>query len=401
VADESVPIDCRHNNWSPDLLASSSAIRSSFAEKKVAGTETNSCASTELRRSSRFHAARTDLVKIKDSEYPRSFVNASSAGRLGKYTSVDGEMSSHEDSSIGSDSEDDPIETCTRRDESRIDRSRSKNNSPLARPSSFSMDESSRKSGNSREIHDQDVTEEDVEEDFCSGRVERQKCFAARRSLSEGDCERYHRAKRRCRCVRGEEESFNEEREKFPAFPSFNDTRLQIMGLSCSNDIDSRKYIAFSIGLGTDRITLHQRMILSLRQRDQSERNFMEEIKKMQEDIKVLSLCLLCTDQESIDKVENIRHRLDMITRSAHRVSCAAETLGAVYQEHRISRAIFIGDKYLQLLRSRCENLAADIADVKQILLKNNIMIEETGEMGDDLPRLRYRNGLPCNNRTM
>ncbi|KOX80911.1 Lymphoid-restricted membrane protein [Melipona quadrifasciata] len=205
---------------------------------------------------------------------------------------------------------------------------------------------------------------------------ERKKCFAARRSLSEGDCERYHRAKRRCRCVKGEEESSEDEkREKFPAFPSFNDARLQIMGLSCSKDIDSvyrenlseneleRKYIAFSIGLGTDRITLRQRMILSLRQRDQSERNFMEEIQKMQEDVK--NLCPLCTDQESIDKVENIRHRLDTITRSAHRVSCAAETLGAVYQEHRISRAIFIGDKYLQLLRSRCENLAADIADIK------------------------------------
>lgn len=407
VADESVAIDSRHNSSSSDLLAGST-VRS-FAEKKAGGTET-----TELRRGnslrmrsicSRFDAARTDLVKIKDSEYPRSFVNASSAGRLGKYTSVDGEMSSHEDSSIGSDSEDDPIEqhaaTCTR-----IERSRSKNDSPLSRPSSFSMEEPSRKP-DSREIHDRDVTEE-----FCSERAERQKRFAARRSLSEGDCERYHRAKRHCRCVKEEEESpEDEKREKFPAFPSFNDARLQIMGLSCSEDIDSvyrenlleneleRKYIAFSIGLGTDRITLRQRMILSLRQRDQSERNFMEEIQKMQEDVK--NLCPLCTDQESIDKVENIRHRLDTITRSVHRVSCAAETLGAVYQEHRISRAIFIGDKYLQLLRSRCENLAADIADIKQILLKNNIMIEETGEMGDDLPKLRYRNGLPCNNRTM
>ncbi|XP_043509862.1 uncharacterized protein LOC122528616 isoform X2 [Frieseomelitta varia] len=409
VADESVAIDTRRNSSSPDLLAGS--IVGSFAEKKAGGiTET-----TELRRGnsphtrsicSRFDAARTDLVKIKDSVYPRSFVNASSAGRLGKYTSVDGEMSSHEDSSIGSDSEDDPIErhaaTCTR-----IERSRSKNDSPLSRPSSFSMDESSRKP-DSREIHDRDVTE-----GFCSERTERQKCFAARRSLSEGDCERYHRAKRRCRCVRGEEETSEDEerKEKFPVFPSFSDTRLQSMGLSCSKDIDSvyrenlseneleRKYIAFSIGLGTDRITLRQRMILSLRQRDQSERNFMEEIQKMQEDIK--SLCPLCMDQESIDKVENIRHRLDTITRSAHRVSCAAETLGAVYQEHRISRAIFIGDKYLQLLRSRCENLAADIADIRQILLKNNIMIEETGEMGDELPKLRYRNGLPCNNRMM
>ncbi|OAD53623.1 Lymphoid-restricted membrane protein [Eufriesea mexicana] len=197
--------------------------------------------------------------------------------------------------------------------------------------------------------------------------------FTARRSLSEGDCERYHRTRRRCKCVK-EEESLDEQ-ERLPAFPSFNDTRLQVMGLSCSKDIDSvhrenipeneleRKYIAFSIGVSTDRITLHRRMALSLRQRDQSERNFMNEIQKIQDDIK--GLCPLCTDQESIDKVENVRHRLDMIARSAHRVSCAAETLGAVYQEHRISKAIFIADKYLQLLRSRCENLVTDIAEIK------------------------------------
>ncbi|XP_043579023.1 inositol 1,4,5-triphosphate receptor associated 2-like isoform X4 [Bombus pyrosoma] len=420
VADESAVINSRQTNSSPDLT---NTIRS-FAKEKVGNAETNSSAngtaepqhgnSPQTRSACSRAITCTDLVKIKDSEYPRSFVNASGARRLGKYTSVDAEMSSHEDSSMGSDSEDDSIErtvhaTICTRNETKNERSRSKSNSPLSQTLSFiSMGEPSRKL-NLREIHDQKVAE-DVEE-LCPERVERQKLFAARRSLSEGDCERYHRTKRRCRCVK-EEESLDEEQEKFPAFPSFNDTRLQIMGLSCSNDIDSvyrenipeneleRKYIAFSIGLSTDRITLHRRMALSLRQRDQSERNFMNEIQKMQEDIN--GLCPLCTDQESIDKIENVRHQLDMITRSAHRVSCAAETLGAVYQEHRISRAIFIGDKYLQLLRSRCENLAADIADVKQILLKNNIMIEETtGEMGDDLPKLRYRNGLPCNNRTM
>lgn len=50
-----------------------------------------------------------DLVRIKDSANPRLLVNASSGGRQGKYTPVDPEMSSHEDSSIGSDSEDDRI----------------------------------------------------------------------------------------------------------------------------------------------------------------------------------------------------------------------------------------------------------------------------------------------------
>ncbi|KAK9294183.1 hypothetical protein QLX08_011111 [Tetragonisca angustula] len=404
VADESVAIDTRHNSWSPDLLAGST-VRS-FAERKAGGTETaeirrgNSPQTLRRSISSRFDAPRTDLVKIKDSVYPRSFVNASSAGRLGRYTSVDGEMSSHEDSSIGSDSEDDPIErhaaTCTR-----IERSRSKNDSPLSRPSSFSMDEPSRKP-DSREIHDRDVTEE-----FCSEGAERQVEIFRREEILVG---------RRLRAISSSSgetslqmrqrggRNFRRRRTK-KEIPSFSQLQRHSAAdhgaivLQGHRQRVQRKYIAFSIGLGTDRITLRQRMILSLRQRDQSERNFMEEIQKMQEDIK--SLCPLCTDQESIDKVENIRHRLDTITRSAHRVSCVAETLGAVYQEHRISRAIFIGDKYLQLLRSRCENLAADIADIKQILLKNNIMIEETGEMGDDLPKLRYRNGLPCNNRMM
>ncbi|XP_016919035.2 uncharacterized protein LOC108002096 isoform X1 [Apis cerana] len=417
VADENVAINSHQTDSSTDPT---NTVRS-FAEKKIGNGETNNSTNgtIDFHRGNSVHATRsicshaTDLVKIKDSEYPRSFVNASSAGRLGKYTSVDAEMSSHEDSSIGSDSEDDSIERnmhaalCSR-DEGKIERRRSKSDSPLSQPLSLfcSMTEPSRKL--SREIDEHEESEDP--EEFRSKREERQRFFATRRSLSEGDCERYHRAKCRCKYMK-EEESFDE-RMQFLAFPSFNDIKLQIIGLSCSKDIDNvyrenlpekeleRKYIAFSIGLGSDRITLHRRMVLSLRQRDQSERNFMNEIQRMQEDIK--DLCSLCTDQESIDKVEKVRHRLDMIARSAHRISCAAETLGAVYQEHRLSRAIFIGDKYLQLLRSRCENLATDIEEIKEILLKNNIMIEETsGEMGDDLPKIRYRNGLPCNNRTM
>lgn len=104
-------------------------------------------------------------------------MNASGARRLGKYTSVDAEMSSHEDSSMGSDSEDDSIErtvhaTICTRNESKNERSRSKSNSPLSQTlSSISMAEPSRKL-NLREIHDQKVAE-DVEE-LCPERVERQ-----------------------------------------------------------------------------------------------------------------------------------------------------------------------------------------------------------------------------------
>ncbi|CAK9830817.1 Inositol 1,4,5-triphosphate receptor associated 2 [Anthophora retusa] len=413
--DENPSIDSRRNDSSTSLITVES-----FTGKKIKNGKT-SRSTNDLQCGNSPHHTRpicsraatcTDLVKIKDSEYPRSFVNASSGGRHGKYTSVDVEMSSHEDSSIGSDSEDDSIAaTCTRDVLEKIERrTRSKSNSPLTSSQqslSFSTGEHSGKLD--RSVNDGTKNTEDHAE-FCSKQEKRQRVFAARRSLSEGDCERYHRTKRRCRCTKGEE--LFEEQEQLPVFPSFSDIRLQAIGLTSSEDIDSlyrenvpeneleRKYVAFSIGLATDRITLQRRYGLSLRQRDQSERNFMEEIKRMQRDLQ--DLCPLCTDQESIDKVEKVRHQLNMIARSAHRVSSAAETYGAVYQEHRISRAIFIGDKYLQLLRNRCENLAAEIAETKQILLKNNIVIEESsGDIGDDLPKIRYRNGIPCNNRTM
>lgn len=49
------------------------------------------------------------LVKIKDPTCPQAFVDASGAGRR-KYMAVGTEMSSHEDSSIESESEEDAIE---------------------------------------------------------------------------------------------------------------------------------------------------------------------------------------------------------------------------------------------------------------------------------------------------
>jgi len=73
----------------------------------------------------------------------------------------------------------------------------------------------------------------------------------------------------------------------------------------------------------------------------------------------------LCTDRESMERVERVKHQLNMIEQCAHMVSCAAETLGAVHQERRISRAILLADKYLHVLQSRCEKLIANVAETK------------------------------------
>ncbi|KAL0105156.1 hypothetical protein PUN28_016656 [Cardiocondyla obscurior] len=194
-------------------------------------------------------------------------------------------------------------------------------------------------------------------------------------------------------------------------FPSLTDIRLKESGLAyLSETEDSRenlselelqkKYTAFSLCLSVDRFTLPRRIAMSCRQRDQSEKNLSSEVQKMQQDIQ--ELAPLCTDRESVERVERVRHQLDMIVRCAHRVSCAAETLGAVHQERRVSRAVLLADKYLQVLQSRCEKLIANVAETKRILVENNIVIEEhSSELNDELPRIRYRSGTPVNNRMM
>ncbi|XP_018369157.1 PREDICTED: uncharacterized protein LOC108765104 isoform X3 [Trachymyrmex cornetzi] len=233
-----------------------------------------------------------------------------------------------------------------------------------------------------------------------------------KRSYSEGE----NLSRLECRCKKNVS-LIPESNQRVEVFPSLTDIRLQESGPVCINltnlsDIElairensnefelQKKYIAFSLCLCTERLTLPRRTALSLRQRDQSEKNLSNEVRKMQRDIQ--ELAPLCTDRESVERVERVRHQLDMIVRCAHRVSCAAETLGAVQQERRVSRAVLLADKYLQVLHSRCEKLITNVAETKQILVDNNIVIEENAsELNDELPRIRYRSGTPANNRMM
>ncbi|XP_011863337.1 PREDICTED: uncharacterized protein LOC105559561 isoform X6 [Vollenhovia emeryi] len=228
-----------------------------------------------------------------------------------------------------------------------------------------------------------------------------------KRSHSEG--ENLGRLEHGCRCKVMRLKPLIPECSQSSVFPSLADIRPQRSGIANLSDSEENRenlselelqkmYTAFSLCLCVERLTLSRRVAMSCRQRDQSEKNLACEVQRMQQDIQ--ELAPLCTDRESVERVERVRHQLDMIVRCAHRVSCAAETLGAVHQERRVSRAILIADKYLQVLQSRCEKLISNVAETKRILLENNIMIEEiSGELNDELPRIRYRSGTPANNR--
>ncbi|EGI57194.1 Protein SAAL1, partial [Acromyrmex echinatior] len=186
-----------------------------------------------------------------------------------------------------------------------------------------------------------------------------------KRSYSEGE----NLGRLECRCKKNPS-LIPENNQRVKVFPSLVDIRLQESGPVCIN-LANLSDIELAIRENSNEFELQE-------------------------------LAPLCTDRESVERVERVRHQLDMIVRCAHRVSCAAETLGAVQQERRVSRAILLADKYLQVLHSRCEKLITNVAETKQILVDNNIMIEENAsELNDELPRIRYRSGTPANNRMM
>ena len=72
-----------------------------------------------------------------------------------------------------------------------------------------------------------------------------------------------------------------------------------------------------------------------------------------------------CNGSDAIERIDRIKHQVEMIARCAHRISCTSETLGAVHQERRVSRAVTFVDKYLQGLRQRCQRLTDELTETK------------------------------------
>ncbi|XP_046599143.1 uncharacterized protein LOC107220650 isoform X8 [Neodiprion lecontei] len=157
-----------------------------------------------------------------------------------------------------------------------------------------------------------DRTENRVAEESVENRKHRlKKTERLRRSLSEGDnsaCRESFRCRCSCGCSAAQSRILDvpggtgdtleacEHQLNLGAFPNLPDARLIELGLSdppyghelcdrISEDELERKYTALSIGLGTDRATLPRRLALSLRQRDQAERNLATEVGRMQRDI--------------------------------------------------------------------------------------------------------------------
>ncbi|XP_029165443.1 uncharacterized protein LOC114936427 isoform X5 [Nylanderia fulva] len=218
-----------------------------------------------------FSCNHTDSRKVASSENPHSQASVQSVESEPRVErSVDGQMSSREDNSNG-----EPVA------ESSSDRYISEK---IATSNGLTS---------AKIVSCKSVTQKDMktyDRDLSNAKQgKRQQLLIARRSLSSESIGRS-----RCRCRQEKAPLIPEDQRR--VFPSLTDNRLQESGIANLSDTsDSRenmselelqkRYIVFSLCLCTDRVTLSRRVAISLRQRDQSEKNLSCEVQKMQQDI--------------------------------------------------------------------------------------------------------------------
>ncbi|XP_005570448.3 inositol 1,4,5-triphosphate receptor associated 2 isoform X11 [Macaca fascicularis] len=130
------------------------------------------------------------------------------------------------------------------------------------------------------------------------------------------------------------------------------------------------EFLRLSLGFKCDWFTLEKRVKLEERSRDLAEENLKKEITNC---LKLLeSLTSLCEDdnqaQEIIKKLEK---SIKFLSQCTARVASRAETLGAINQESRVSKAVEVMIQHVENLKRMYAKEHAELEELKQVLLQN------------------------------
>ncbi|XP_067012760.2 inositol 1,4,5-triphosphate receptor associated 1 isoform X2 [Anabrus simplex] len=161
-------------------------------------------------------------------------------------------------------------------------------------------------------------------------------------------------------------------------FPSLPDSYLEQLGLvydqkpsneSTADQDTENKFVAVSLAMKTDRLTLEARFQKQKKLWDQAMRNVEQEAINLNAALHRLNY--LCTDSESVDILTNIKEQVSFLLRAVEYVSGNAETLGAVRQEARVSRAWDVAVTHTENVKLLLENAKTDLEDTRRMLTEN------------------------------
>ncbi|NXL44200.1 LRMP protein, partial [Podilymbus podiceps] len=136
-----------------------------------------------------------------------------------------------------------------------------------------------------------------------------------------------------------------------------------------------------------DMFTLRQRVQVEKRARDAAEENIQEELGQCRAALERLGPS--CTDEGCRETLEQLQRSLAVLAAAVERATSAAEKLGAVHQEARMSRAAEVMVQHVENLKRHHMREHAELEEMKRLIQQNsrNRQLAETQD--DAEPRLR------------
>ncbi|NXF95248.1 LRMP protein, partial [Eubucco bourcierii] len=136
-----------------------------------------------------------------------------------------------------------------------------------------------------------------------------------------------------------------------------------------------------------DMFTLQQRVLVEKRARDAAEENIQEELGQCRGALERLGP--FCTDVGCKETLEQLQHSLTVLAAAVERATSAAEKLGAVHQEARMSRAAEVMVQHVENLKRHHLREHTELEEMKR-LIQQNSRNRQLAETQDDMePRLR------------
>ncbi|NXT47240.1 LRMP protein, partial [Pluvianellus socialis] len=136
-----------------------------------------------------------------------------------------------------------------------------------------------------------------------------------------------------------------------------------------------------------DVFTLRQRVQVEKRARDAAEENIQEELGQCRAALERLGPS--CADAGCKETLEQLQRSLAVLASAVERATSAAEKLGAVHQEARMSRAAEVMVQHVENLKRHHMREHAELEEMKRLIQQNsrNRQLAETQD--DAEPRLR------------
>ncbi|KAM6998410.1 uncharacterized protein RBU47_013027 [Passerculus sandwichensis] len=136
-----------------------------------------------------------------------------------------------------------------------------------------------------------------------------------------------------------------------------------------------------------DVFTLQQRVQVERRARDAAEENIQEELGQCRAALERLGRS--CASAGCKETLEQLQHNLAVLAAAVERATSAAEKLGAVHQEARMSRAAEVMVQHVENLKRHQQREHAELEEMKR-LIQQNSRNRQLAESQDDVePRLR------------